>query len=258
MLIVWVDCWSVVYPGVGLSLGIDGRNVIDMSDGKGQLQFLSLMFVDIPGGVRIRGTAGGDVERDYLDHCISVISVVRKQHNGSLVRTVGSTLLCSFESGEEAVLAACDMQEAVERVESKGVTPALRIGLHAGNVEIRSGSCVGDAVTTAARIVTLAKPRQIVATGAVFEQVSNKYRHRLMPLENAAAMEMRLQVKLFRVTWGKPTGDAEISKGGIPGSEGAQEDKRTQVLPSMQGSRAAEPPAPAKAAPAEPPPPHRC
>ena len=58
-----------------------------MSEAK--VQFQVVMFIDIPTAAHIREAEGGSAERSFLDRCVSILSVVRKQHDGVLVRTVG-------------------------------------------------------------------------------------------------------------------------------------------------------------------------
>ncbi|MBT3376903.1 MAG: FHA domain-containing protein [Lentisphaerae bacterium] len=174
-----------------------------MSEAK--VQFQVVMFIDIPTAAHIREAEGGSAERSFLDRCVSILSVVRKQHDGVLVRTVGSTLLCTFATADNAIQASASMNEAIARDFSDSlVPPSLRIGMQAGDVTIRGGGCSGDVVTTAARIVTLAQPHQILTTEVVHAQVTPRFQHRLSSLENAKAMESRLNVKLFEVMWEKP------------------------------------------------------
>ncbi len=197
---------------------------------KEKTQFLSLMFIDIPNASSVADTEGQTVAREMVEHCISIISVVRKQHGGNLIRTVGSSLLCSFPHADQAIEAACAMQDAIANTSTKSLTaPTLRIGLHAGNAILQHGSYTGEVVTTAARMVTLAKTGQIVASGDIHKKSSPKSAQKLSPLENASSMESRLNVTLFEVNWH----DA-ISEGPLPEKSTAAKAEAEEPKPASQ------------------------
>ncbi|MBT7057751.1 MAG: adenylate/guanylate cyclase domain-containing protein, partial [Lentisphaerae bacterium] len=167
-----------------------------------KLQFVTLMFVDIPTAVSVREAEGDDVANAMVEECVSLISVVRKKHSGKLIRTVGSSMICSFEGGDDALFAARTMQTCITEHQFHCETaPALRIGLHAGDVVFRNGMCTGETVTTAARLVTLAAAGQVVATEEVYSHVSNEAMEMMRPMAAAEAMQGRLRTKIFEVLW---------------------------------------------------------
>ncbi len=165
-------------------------------------QDLTLMFVDIPTVSAIRDMEGELVVREFVDKCLALLSDVRVKHHGELIRSVGSTLLCSFENADGAVLAACDMQRIVAETDFRTITRAtLRMGLHSGPVTVRGGSCTGEVVTTTARMVTIAKPGQVVSTEQVRTRTSAAVSKWFTSLAGSETMEKRLRVKLFDVGW---------------------------------------------------------
>ena len=165
-------------------------------------QDLTLMFVDIPTVSAIRDMEGELVVREFVEKCLALLGNIREQHHGELIRSVGSTLLCSFASADDAVCAACDMQRIVAETDFRTITRAtLRMGLHSGPVTIRGGSCTGEVVTTTARMVTIAKPGQVVSTDQVHTRTKPDVAKWFTPLAGAETMEKRLRVRLFDVGW---------------------------------------------------------
>ncbi len=165
-----------------------------------EIKTLTLMFVDIASLQTVRAAEGAGAAREFLDRCIGIINACREQHDGTLIRTVGGTVLCSFEDPAQSLAAANAMHKAVDEAKFATKTRALlRMGLHTGEVTIRDGSCSGEVVTTTARMVTLAQPGQTVATTAVRDGVPDETRDEFYPLPNAESMEARLGVKLFQV-----------------------------------------------------------
>lgn len=173
--------------------------VVEMSNG--ELQFVTLMFVDIPTAVSVRQTEGDAVANAMVEECGSLISVVRKKHFGKMIRMGGSSMICSFEGGDDALFAARGMQDCITGHNFRcEIAPALRIGLHAGDVAFRNGMCTGETVTTAARLVTLASAGQAVATEAVYSCVSPAAMEFMRPLASAVIQD-RLKTKVYEVLW---------------------------------------------------------
>jgi class 3 adenylate cyclase len=165
-------------------------------------QDLTLMFVDIPTVSAIRDMEGELVVREFVDKCLALLGEIREQNNGELIRSVGSTLLCSFDSADDAIRAACDMQRTVAETDFRTITRAtLRMGLHSGAVTLRGGSCTGEVVTTTARMVTIAKPGQVVSTEQVRSRTTDSVGKWFSPLPGAETMEKRLRVRLYDVGW---------------------------------------------------------
>lgn len=164
-----------------------------------QTQNMTLMFVDIPTIGNIREQKGEDEARDCQQRCLTLLGDVRKKYAGNLVRSIGGTLLCSFVDAGDAVDAAIGMQEAIVSSGLAGSGVHVRMGLHSGAVHVRAGNYSGEVVTMAARMVTLAKPGCIVATGDVLEQAGERAALLFSPLGGEAAE--RLNLDLYEVSW---------------------------------------------------------
>ncbi len=195
-------------------------------------QYLAVMFVDIADAPEQRGVSDMAHTRALVERCVTLLSVVRKRHNGKLIRTVGSTLLCSFGGVDDAVAAACAMQETVENTTfDNGMRPALRIAMHAGDAVVHRGVCTGDVVTTAARLVSVVEPRQVVVTGAVVQALSSAASRSVRRLARMETMEERLKVELHEVPWqGEPAAEAA--------APAAAEEEAVAVAPKSSGSAA--------------------
>lgn len=179
---------------------------------------MTLVFVDIPGIGTIREQHGEDLARDCQQRCLALLGDVRKKHSGTLVRSIGGTLLCSFLEASDAVAAALGMQEAVA---TSGLTTQgiqIRLGLHTGIVHVRSGNYSGEAVTVAARMVTLAKPGSIVATEAVLVQAGDGLGRHFVRLTGEAAE--RLDLALFERVYPGPSGAGKPAGGEAAASSG--------------------------------------
>ena len=188
-----------------------------------QVQNLALVFVDIPTIGAIRERMGEAVARDCQQRSLALLGDVRKQYAGTLVRSIGGTLLCSFANAADAVSAGIAMHRAIVSggLAEEGVL--IRMGMHCGTVQIRGGNYSGEVVTSAARMVTLAKAGCIVATASIREQAGNNLAAAFVPLEGEAAA--RLNMELFEVKWKSSDTDVELLVDEPPPAEVRQRRK---------------------------------
>jgi adenylate cyclase len=124
-------------------------------------------------------------------------------HQGREVKSTGDGFLIEFDSALRAVQCAIDIHERLHaRNSRKGVAPiALRIGVHLGDVEERSGDIFGDAVNIASRIEPLAAPEGVCVSGQVFDQVRNKIPNRFQKLGPQMLKNVRVPTEVYRVTF---------------------------------------------------------
>ncbi|MBN2449798.1 MAG: FHA domain-containing protein [Lentisphaeria bacterium] len=191
-----------------------------------QTQNMTLMFVDIPSVGTIREARGEAEARDCQQRCLNLLGDVRRKYAGNLVRSIGGTLLCSFVDAGDAVDAAAGMQKAMvsSGLAAEGVS--IRMGLHTGTVQIRGGNYSGEVVTTAARMITLAKPGCVVATAEVKEQAGERLLDLFVPLEGDAAD--RLNLALYEIQWRPDGNGAHAEANETPSAEESGDPARSK------------------------------
>ena len=79
-----------------------------------QTEVLAILFADISGSTMLYESLGNRLARQRVAHCIAVMSGPLAAHRGTLIKTIGDEIMCTFPSVETALHAACDMQDAVE------------------------------------------------------------------------------------------------------------------------------------------------
>jgi len=119
-----------------------------------------------------------------------------ESHRGKVLRTVGDSTLASFSSCDDALLAACEMQELHKQ------TPlAVRAGFHFGPVIPDKGDVYGHAVNIAARVASFAKTEEITATEFCIAQLSGENRGLATLLDNILVRGISKPVGIYRITW---------------------------------------------------------
>lgn len=93
-----------------------------------------------------------------------------KARGGRIFKTMGDGLLAIFDSAVEAVAAAHEIQQDLAGEASM----ALRIGIHSGDVLLDDDDAFGESINIAARLQTLAAPREIIVSHDVCRVVRRK------------------------------------------------------------------------------------
>ncbi len=112
-----------------------------------------MLFADISGSTMLYETLGNRLARELVVRCLGMMTARLAAHRGTLIKTIGDEIMCTFPAAEAALRAACDMQDAVESGKPGGDTPMyIRIGFNYGEVIREANDVHGDAVNVAARI----------------------------------------------------------------------------------------------------------
>jgi class 3 adenylate cyclase len=119
---------------------------------------VTLMFTDLAGSTALYERVGdGPAYRLVRDHFAFLAGTVR-QHNGTLVKTIGDAVMAAFSDPADAVRAALEVQDKVHEFNATlgGEALIIKIGLHAGScIAVTMNDRLdyfGSAVNTAARL----------------------------------------------------------------------------------------------------------
>lgn len=120
----------------------------------------AVLFTDIVDSTAIAESVGPARWRELSATHNERVQFELDRFRGRLVKTTGDGVLALFDSSERAVLAAAAICLAATEL---GLT--IRAGIHTGEVELVAGDVRGLAVHLAARIMTLAGPREVYVSG---------------------------------------------------------------------------------------------
>ncbi|MBF0110638.1 MAG: adenylate/guanylate cyclase domain-containing protein [Magnetococcales bacterium] len=165
---------------------------------------LAIMFADIAGSTKLYETVGDAKARELTSKCITLLADITREYQGTVIKTIGDEVMCTFPTADRAAEAAVRMQENVEENQHEWETRLrIRIGFHFGDVLEENGDVFGDAVNLAARMAAQSKADQIITTGETLDIMS--------PHLGADGRELiRTQVKgksepirICELTWGE-------------------------------------------------------
>lgn len=162
---------------------------------------LAVLFADISGSTALYDRLGDTTARQLIAECMTVMTREMSAHGGTLIKTIGDEILCTFPDPIAALEAACAMQGAVGN-ERPGSPPMyIRIGFHYGEVILENGDVFGDTVNVAARVVSITRARQIMTTRAVAEVLPMKLRGRMRQIMRAELRGKQEALDVFQVSW---------------------------------------------------------
>jgi class 3 adenylate cyclase len=127
---------------------------------------VTFLMTDIEGSTRLAERLG-DGYADVLRQVRSTIRSTAKRHGGRRVDSHGDEHLSVFERPETAVLAAIELQLALDAHPWPAeVECRVRIGVHTGRPTLTETGYVGVALSTVARVCGVGHGGQIVVSGA--------------------------------------------------------------------------------------------
>ena len=188
---------------------------------------ISIMFADIAGSTKLYDTLGDQLARAKVAASIDTMTEITNQNNGTVIKTIGDEVMCTFPTAEDAGTAAWEMQETFEEeaeANTDGSPVSIRIGMHFGPAILEGGDVFGDAVNIAARMAAQAKGKQIITTQDTLDKLPPAMRARSRFVDHAPIKGKKEEIDIFEVIWqeedvtrmatgivvGKPTPEATL------------------------------------------------
>ena len=165
------------------------------------------MFADVVGSTHLYEQMG-DAEAQYtITHALNVASDIIRKYHGLVVKTAGDDVLSAFKHADEALQAACVIQDTfTEGHVFEDIRLAFHIGLHTGQAIFAQGDIYGDAVNVAARLTTAAKSGQIITSKETVDQLTDDFTAQARQFDKVQVKGREKPVVMYDIVW-KHTGD---------------------------------------------------
>jgi class 3 adenylate cyclase len=131
----------------------------------------TIVFTDIVGSTERAALLGDDRWRDLLDNHDNIVRRELQRFGGREVKTAGDGFVAMFSSPSAAIACA---DEIIDAVGVLGIE--VRVGIHAGEVEVRGSDVAGMAVHIGARVAALAGPSEVLVSSTVRDIVTGSRR----------------------------------------------------------------------------------
>jgi len=145
---------------------------------------VAIVFADICGSTQLYESKGDAAAYELNGRSLEVMKAATLESSGTVVRTQGDGMLCTFPTAETAFVAAARMQE--------------QHGIHVGpTLRGVGGDVYGDAVNLAARISSLARGGETLFTEQTVLQLPGIYKLRTRLLDSTTLKGKSEPVKIF-------------------------------------------------------------
>jgi len=153
----------------------------------------TVLFADLRGSTALYETLGNTEATAVVTQSVALLAQVVGNCGGTVVKTLGDGLMAMFERPLDAVQAADEMHDSLERISARPPDvdrpsqgrPALKlqVGLAQGEVVEMAGDYFGDAVNVAARLLDHAGDNETLVTATVLAGLDSVERVRFRSLD---------------------------------------------------------------------------
>lgn len=171
---------------------------------------VSVLYAEIFGRQQLSGRASEAEVAHVFERCFSRMDRAISSFNGRVVKHMGDRLMATFNTPEEAMRAACDMQLRVEKIPHvSGVRLSVGIAFHHDSMDEGGNDTAGDAVKVASRLSKLTRPGQVLTTLPTATLLSGSVQKSVIPLE---MMHVKLHghpISVSAIIWQELVGSSE-------------------------------------------------
>ena len=181
-----------------------------------------VMFADIAQSTQIYERLGDRLAQKLVDETLSRLSQTTSKHRGEVIKTIGDEVMCTFREADDAIRAAVEMNRDFDQPpgneDADFLLPRIAIGMHGGPLIRKSGDVFGDTVNVAARIVKLAKPRQILLTESVAQSVRPAYRSKIRYVVRETIRGKSGEMTIHEYLWEPKNATVLLKRSALPTS----------------------------------------
>jgi class 3 adenylate cyclase len=170
-----------------------------------QKRKVAVLFADICDSTALYEQLGNDEALNMVTRTLNLLKQEVAKHKGSLIKTIGDEIMCTFPNALWAAQAARAMHKVVEDEKPGGEQIiAVRVGLHFGDVILKANDVFGDTVNVAARITSITRARQILTTQEVIDALPADFGHTAIPITRAEFRGKQDAMAVYQIPWEAP------------------------------------------------------
>jgi class 3 adenylate cyclase len=167
-----------------------------------QTRKMAVLFADICGSTALYDRFGNEVALNMITSTLNLLKQEVARHRGTMIKTIGDEVMCTFPNALWAAQAARAMHLAVDGEKPGGEHPiAVRIGLHFGDVILKANDVFGDTVNVAARIASITRARQTMTTQEVIDILPPESGHKAVSVTRASFRGKQDALDVFQLLW---------------------------------------------------------
>jgi class 3 adenylate cyclase len=163
---------------------------------------MAVMFADICGSTALYDQLGNEAALNMISRTVNLMKQEIARHKGTLIKTIGDEVMCTFPNAALAADAARAMHFAIDTRKPGGEQAiALRIGIHFGEVILKANDVFGDTVNVAARIASITRARQTMTSQELIDVLPQKFEDKIVPVTRASFRGKQDAMAVFQLLW---------------------------------------------------------
>lgn len=194
-----------------------------------RIQKLAVLFADICGSTALYESLGDVLARRLITRCFETMTGKVTAYQGTVIKTIGDEIMCTFPGAENAFTAACAMQRALADSNQGSSQPMyIRIGFHYGDVICESGDVFGDTANIASHVAKITRANQILATKTVVDSLLPASKSQARQIMRSDFKGKQQQFDIFMINWGME--DMDKTRVGIPAYRKSPEEENNSEM----------------------------
>lgn len=190
---------------------------------------MAVMFADICGSTALYDQLGNESALNMITRTVNLMKQEIAKHKGTLIKTIGDEVMCTFPNAALAADAARAMHLAIDTKKPGGEQAiALRIGIHFGDVILKANDVFGDTVNVAARIASITRARQTMTSQELIDVLPQRFEDKIVPVTRASFRGKQDAMAVFQLLW--ETGDTVYERLGDATGRRQQEETEQSGL----------------------------
>ena len=165
---------------------------------------IGIMFADVVGSTQLFEVLGDDMARATIAETLELLTNVTNGHSGTVIKTIGDEVMCTFPEADDSAYAATEMHETLEDandMREEGPKIKIRIGMHFGPALLEGGDVFGDAVNVAARMAAQAKGGQIITTKTTIDLLDPVTQASSRFVDRAPIKGKKEDIEIYEIIW---------------------------------------------------------
>jgi class 3 adenylate cyclase len=165
---------------------------------------IAVLFTDVRGSTTFFKIHGDIAGRLMMQRHYDMLFPIIEKNKGSVVKTVGDSIMATFDDPETAVKAAIAMQR---KLFSYNATKPhedpirIRIGINFGKGIIEENDVFGDVVNVASKLVSVGESEQIVVGESIYAKLKTNNEFLFIPFKTEQPYYNDVTLNAYVVRW---------------------------------------------------------
>ncbi len=172
---------------------------------------LAVLFTDMQGSSEFYREHGNLAGRIMIRRLNDMLFPVVRANGGAVLKTIGDSIMASFDSAQAALRAAVSMQKRLQKHNRESDSKErllIRIAMNFGQGIVEDKDVYGDVVNVAGKLISVCEARQIILTESMYREIANEPGIRFLPYDMKDKRGKLSDVQVYQVDW-EVAGDSQ-------------------------------------------------